>query len=462
MTATRSLLRPPSATSGPIEFDGEAMLAPSRPGEDEDEERSEQSAAPRPPRSKPPEWLAKTSSWGAVPSSPETPSVPEQPPSSPAEFEVVSELGRGSWGSRSVVARRKGCGEHALIAVKIIDASKVPGEETTTTSAEEKKLVHPFLARSLWRLEASPLLFAATELYAVSLADLAKAVSPRGAFADDEALFFASEIVVGLGYLHSRGVAHRALKPSNVLVDRRGHVALHDVLGNFNEFITAQMLPYLAPEKLTDATLSEERADWWSFGALAYFLLAGDTPFYDVEPRQHFANILHRPPHFRSPKYLAAFSNSDPSPASATLAALLAKDPKRRLAGLADVKHSPWFRNVKWNDVLLKLLSPPHTPHFLLYDDRATLAAGDLTPTATPPRTPPRTPPTLGRRPPRTPPSLQKGGTSPRLVASSPLPSLSTFFFDSSPPPQFSSSDDASAARSTASSSSSSSTKQTT
>ena len=39
-------------------------------------------------------------------------------------------------------------------------------------------------------------------------------------FTEDEAMHYFSMILIGVHYLHSRGVIHRDLKPENILIDR--------------------------------------------------------------------------------------------------------------------------------------------------------------------------------------------------------------------------------------------------
>ena len=49
-----------------------------------------------------------------------------------------------------------------------------------------------------------------------------------GRFIAGTALFYATEIVLALEYLHSLSLVYRDLKPENLLLDRQGHLKLTD------------------------------------------------------------------------------------------------------------------------------------------------------------------------------------------------------------------------------------------
>ena len=50
----------------------------------------------------------------------------------------------------------------------------------------------------------------------------------RGSFTEEMIRFYASEIVIALEVLHSKGVIYRDLKPENLLLDADGHIKVSD------------------------------------------------------------------------------------------------------------------------------------------------------------------------------------------------------------------------------------------
>jgi len=185
-----------------------------------------------------------------------------------------------------------------------------------------------------------------------------------GTFPEVRARFYASEITLALGYVHTLDVVYRDLKPENVLLDERGHVRLTD-FGLSKEGIRLNASgahsfcgtpEYLAPEILNRQ--GHGRAvDWWSLGALLYEMLTGLPPFYHANREKLFEKI--RSAELTYPQYLSR-------DATGILQGLLTRDPERRLGSgasdVAELQGHPFFTSLDWEELAQGRLAPPWEP----------------------------------------------------------------------------------------------------
>ena len=113
--------------------------------------------------------------------------------------------------------------------------------------------------------------------------DLQARLERQGALSESEALRWMNQILDAVGYLHSRGVIHRDIKPQNIIL-AQGQATLVD-------FGIAKMIQpgvrtmtgakaatpgYAAPEQYHGGT--DQRSDVYSLGATLYALLVGGDP----------------------------------------------------------------------------------------------------------------------------------------------------------------------------------------
>lgn len=131
-----------------------------------------------------------------------------------------------------------------------------------------------------------------------------------------------------LAFLHSRLYVHCDIKASNVRITRSGAVKLMDFgvmhqLGTPSPGRLKGTLEYLAPEWQRGASI-DGRADLYSLGVMAYYLVTGRLPFKRNTPAALLADHLTRPPPRPS-----TFCPVEPHLEELILV-LLAKDPRER------------------------------------------------------------------------------------------------------------------------------------
>ncbi|CAI5460512.1 unnamed protein product [Closterium sp. Yama58-4] len=148
-------------------------------------------------------------------------------------------LGLGSY-SKVVLARRKpskaaynedeGCPPGSECALKIMDKRHIVKERKVAYIKMERlildRLRHPGIVRLLFTFQDEHSLYMGLEC--CHGGELFDQIRLKGKLSEDEARFYAAEVVCVLEYMHSQGVVHRDLKPENILLTASGHVRISD------------------------------------------------------------------------------------------------------------------------------------------------------------------------------------------------------------------------------------------
>jgi serine/threonine protein kinase len=162
-----------------------------------------------------------------------------------------------------------------------------------------------------------------------SLAMRLRLLGPLGL---EETVDLAAQLARGLDALHAKGVLHRDVKPSNVLLDGEGTAALADfglARSADSTRLTAegQLLGtphYLAPE-LIEGREATRQSDVYALGCVLYECVAGEPPFAGRGAAEvGFAHLTEAPP---DPRVRRA---DLPEGAAHALLAALDKDPAER------------------------------------------------------------------------------------------------------------------------------------
>ena len=113
----------------------------------------------------------------------------------------------------------------------------------------------------------------------------------RGWLPWQEALSVLDPVLAGLAAAHQAGIAHRDVKPENVLITADGRVKVVDfglarasaAVGNTRAGTIIGSVSYIAPEQVTGA-VTDARTDVYAAGILLFEMLTGRVPFTGETP----------------------------------------------------------------------------------------------------------------------------------------------------------------------------------
>ncbi|XP_054820382.1 CBL-interacting serine/threonine-protein kinase 4-like [Prosopis cineraria] len=281
-----------------------------------------------------------------VPSPPRFPSPPASPlPSSAVtilgKYQLIRLLGRGSFAK---VYQARSLIDGSIVAVKIIDKSK-------TDASMEPRIVREVDA--MRRLHDHPhilkiheVLATKTKIYLIvefaAGGELFSKISRKGRMTEPVARRYFQQLVSALCFCHKNGVAHRDVKPQNLLLDHEGNLKVSDFgLSALPEQLKNGLLQtacgtpaYTAPEILFRRGYDGSKADAWSCGLILYVLLAGYLPFSDANIPEMCKKISRRD--YQFPEWIS-------KPARFVINRLLDPNPKNRMS-LESLYQNSWFK----------------------------------------------------------------------------------------------------------------------
>jgi len=279
-------------------------------------------------------------------------------------FHFVAVLGRGHFG-KVILARYKNTGEY--FAIKALKKGDIIARDEVESLLAEKRIFevansmrHPFLVNLFSCFQTKSHVCFVME-YAAG-GDLMMHIH-ADVFTEPRTVFYTACVVLGLQYLHENKIIYRDLKLDNLLLDTEGYVKIADFglckegMGYGDRTGTFCGTPeFLAPEVLTETSYTRA-VDWWGLGVLIFEMLVGESPFPGDDEEEVFDSIVND--EVRYPRFLSL-------EAIAIMRRLLRKNPERRLGAserdAEDVKKQAFFRNVNWEDLLMRRVPPPFVP----------------------------------------------------------------------------------------------------
>ncbi|KAG4908496.1 hypothetical protein AAZX31_20G208700 [Glycine max] len=161
-------------------------------------------------------------------------------------------------------------------------------------------------------------------------------------FSESQAASLLKNLLEAVAHCHRLGVAHRDIKPDNILFDSADNLKLAD-FGSAEWFGDGRSMSgvvgtpyYVAPEVLLGREY-DEKVDVWSCGVILYIMLAGIPPFYGDSAAEIFEAVVRA--NLRFPSRI--FRTVSPA-AKDLLRKMISRDSSRRFSAEQALRH-PWI-----------------------------------------------------------------------------------------------------------------------
>lgn len=215
-------------------------------------------------------------------------------------YRIVRQLGQGGMGSVWLAEDTKLDG--FKVAIKMLPSVLVNNKRAYAQVKAEAlvslKLSHPNIAtvRAFEEENGNPFLV----MDYIDGRTLDDYLADKGKLSEEETVKLLKPIAEALDYAHSQGVAHRDVKPGNVMIaeDGKPYVLDFGIAREVQETITritgklsSGTLMYMSPEQLRGEKVTAKQ-DVYSFAVMVYECLVGEPPFCHGQIEYQILNEL--------------------------------------------------------------------------------------------------------------------------------------------------------------------------
>jgi dienelactone hydrolase/predicted Ser/Thr protein kinase len=165
----------------------------------------------------------------------------------------------------------------------------------------------------------------------------------RGPLPTADAARIALQVAHGLARAHQAGIAHRDVKPANIMISADGDARLLDFgIAKFagggdltRTGTTVGTIAYMSPEHVRGG-VGDARSDVWALGVVLYEMVAGRRPFTGADDYELLQAIVEKP----VPVLPVSAGDGQAGELAHIVSRALDRDPQRRYANAGEMGHA--------------------------------------------------------------------------------------------------------------------------
>ncbi len=252
-------------------------------------------------------------------------------------YQIIEKLGEGGMG---VVYKAKDTKLEREVAIKFLPRQiAANGEERERFKIEAKAAAahnHPNIATIHAIEEVDDEMFIVMEY--IEGRELKEQVE-SGKLKVEKVMDIATQIAEGLQAAHKKGIIHRDIKSSNIMITAGDKIKIMDFglakigagLHLTKSGTTLGTVSYMSPEQVRGEEV-DSRTDIWSFGVVLYEMLSGEKPFKGDYEQAVLYSIMNE-----EPDLVSTILTGMPKETGKLVNKALAKNPDERYQRMEDV-----------------------------------------------------------------------------------------------------------------------------
>jgi len=207
------------------------------------------------------------------------------------KYEILEEIGRGGF---AVVYKARDTTLDRIVALKVLRAHVAEDNTFVRRFKQEARtaaaLYHPHIV-TIYEVgeEAGQHYLAMAFLPGQTLDE--RLAAAKGPLPLEQTVSILEQVASALDAIHQRGLVHRDVKPTNIMVDDAGQATLLDFgivrAADGTQLTTTGAVmgtpQYMSPEQ-AEGDQVDHRSDVYALGVVAYQMCTGRAPFDDVSP----------------------------------------------------------------------------------------------------------------------------------------------------------------------------------